>query len=117
MSQRDHEKTLRPGGDPEVQPPAPRPAPLEGPRRQRQSGTEIGSQTVRSERRLLESLEQGAAECLGKEATEDNIRALAMRWYERRRQQEPPPETPVQRWDREEMEHQVREELRQRRTP
>ena len=87
--------------------PAPRPAPVRGYARGHDRDKEgrppaIASRTVSAERELLERLEQAAAETLGPEATDEEIREHARRWYEGDlRTVPPPPETPIQRRERE----------------
>ena len=116
MRRPERRKPIRIGGDPSVRIPGSRPAsrsPVPGHARA-QPGPAICSQTVLSDRRLLDSLEQGTAAYLGHAASQEEVRALATRWYERRRRRQPPPETVVQRWDREEMEERARQDLRLR---
>lgn len=114
MRRPERRKPMQIGGDPSVRIPGYRPAarsPVSG-RAREQPGAAICSQTILSDRRLVDSLEQGAAACLGHAASEKEVRALATRWYERRRRRQPPPETVVQRWDRQEMEERARQDLR-----
>ena len=106
---------VRLGGTLGVRSPAVSPPPLRPPVPVARSLRRLGSRTVSSDRRLLASLREAASRSLGSGADPAAVRALADRWYDPRRSEPPPLETPVQRWDREAMERRAREDLRRRR--
>ena len=72
---------------------------------------DIGSPTILAERRLLQILRDAAAGRLGPGASEEDIEALATKWYEGRRSRKPASETPVRRWQRERVARESRADL------
>ena len=82
--------------------PAQRPAPASQVGRTKTRRPAPGaSPTIKSGRELWSDLYNAARESLGPEASDDEVRRIAEETYEGGSYREPPPETPIERRDRE----------------